>query len=157
MNQKNIIIIAAIAILVVGVGSFYGGMKYAGSKNPQNSFQRNGMLGANDQRTQGARTGATNGNGARGNGFINGEIIKIDDKSITIKSNDGGSKTVYISDKTTVSKSVDGAKNDMQIGGNVMISGTANTDGSIVAQVVQLRPAMPNNPNSQQNNASSTK
>lgn len=146
MNQKNIIIIVIIAILVVGTGSFYGGIKYANSKKTQNSFQRNGVSGANGQRAQGMRQGGAGINSASGSGFVNGEIIKKDDKSITIKVGDarrpdgqGGSKIVYISDSAIISKSVVGAKDDLEIGKNVMINGSIGEDGSIVAQFVQIR------------------
>lgn len=78
--------------------------------------------------------------------FLNGEIIAKDDKSITIKiQGDSGSKIVFFSDKTEVSKFASGSLSDLQVGQTVFINGTANTDGNVTAQTVQLRPAAPVN------------
>ena len=154
MDKKAIIITAVAAIIFAG-GGFYGGTKYQASKSPFANFQRNG--GGFATFGQGADSGAgTGANRVRNNGgFVTGEIIKKDDKSVTIQlggnngangaganetANSTGSKTVYYSDATTVSKSVDGTKDDMAVGKNVMITGTPNSDGSVVAQVVQIRP-----------------
>lgn len=133
--QKNFIIIV-VALLVVGAGSFYGGMKYGQSKNnvAQNFQNRQFRTGANGQGPA-QRQGRTNGGG-----IASGEIIKKDDTSITIKFADGGSKTIYLTDKTSIAKSTDGTKDDLAIGKNVMANGTANQDGSIAAQNIQIRP-----------------
>ncbi|MFA6171802.1 MAG: hypothetical protein WCW77_05340 [Patescibacteria group bacterium] len=156
MDKKSIIITIVAAIVFAGAG-FYGGMKYQASKSPFANFQRNG--GGFATFGQGAGSGSGTGGANRimrnSGGFVAGEIIKKDDKSITIQlggnggnansgangsSNATGSKTIYYSDTTTVSKSVDGTKDDMAVGKNVMITGTANSDGSIIAQLVQIRP-----------------
>lgn len=133
MNNKKIILISAILILIAVGGGFYGGMKYAGSKNLPKNFQANGTNFQGMRQGSGVRTGA-------GGGLVSGEILKKDDKSITIKLRDGGSKIVYISDSTSISKSTDGFKNDLEIGKNVMVNGSAGQDGSVVAQNIQIRP-----------------
>ena len=145
--MKNKMLIGfIIAVIVVGAGSFYGGMQYgksqaAGARNSalsqRQGFGANGASGANG----GAQ--ARGGNRAAGSGFVNGSIIAQDDKSITVKSADGGSKIVFLSDKTQIMKSVNGSVGDLSVGQNVMVSGSANTDGSITAQAVQIRPATP--------------
>lgn len=136
MNNKNVILVSAILILIAAAGGFYGGMKYAGSKNPQKNFQANGANFQGMRQGNGVRTGA------RG-GLVSGEILKKDDKSITVKLRDGGSKIIYISDSTTISKSTDGSKNDLEIGKNVMVNGSTGQDGSVVAQNIQIRPVQP--------------
>lgn len=124
--------------IVVGVGAFYGGMRYA----------QNQVLADRQQRMQ-QFGGVGNGfrNGAQGNrtagGFVSGEILSKDDKSITIKMRDGGSKIIFYSSTTEIGKFVAGAASDLAIGKTVSVNGTANSDGSVTAQSVQVRPAMP--------------
>jgi hypothetical protein len=145
MGKTNLVIALSVAIIIAGAGGFYGGMKYEASKSPFADFQKNGT-GA--MRFQGAGQGQGSGQGAGGGrmmarnngGFVAGEILKKDDKSVTIKLPDGGSKIVYIADATTVSKSVDGVKDDLTEGANIMVTGTANSDGSVIAEVIQIRP-----------------
>ena len=130
MNKLNIVVI--IAVLAVA-GAFYGGMKYGQSKPVNGATAQsgaNGRFGGGAGRTRGA-----------GGGFTNGEIIKADDTSITLKLQDGGSKIVFVSPSAVITKQAAGSKSDLQIGQNVMVNGTANADGSLSANMVQLRPA----------------
>jgi len=136
--DKKIIPILFLVIVIVGVGSFFGGMKYSESKNP---FAGNFQKLTDEQRAQMA---ASNGSGLRGNrtgsNFINGEIIDKDESSITVKIMDGGSKIVFYSDSTQITKTATGTSSDLEIGENVIISGSANDDGSVTAQTIQMRP-----------------
>lgn len=138
MPQKNIITILIIVIIVIAPASFYGGIKYAGKRATAAQDARGARFpGAGRQGAPGAMDA---NNRMRGGGLVNGEVLKIDDKSITVKLADGGSKTVYLSEATNINKFADGTKNDLQIGVNVMINGSANQDGSVMAQMVQIRP-----------------
>jgi hypothetical protein len=87
------------------------------------------------------------GNGTMGirntGGFTTGEIISKDTTSITVKLATGGSKIIFLDANTKVSKSVDGSVNDLTTGTQVSITGTPNTDGSVNATNVQIRPNMP--------------
>lgn len=140
--MKNTIIIVVIVAIVVGAGSFYGGILYgksqaAGARNL--AFGQRQGFGAN------GGTQARGGNRAAGGGFVNGEIIAKDDKSVTIKSVDGGSKIIFLAASTQITKSVGGSITDLELGKNVMITGSANSDGSVTAQSIQLRPNLPIN------------
>ncbi len=151
MNKKIIAVI--VSIIVVGGGSFYGGMKYEKSHSLAGGSQKNAQDCQNltaeerQQRMQqfggvGAR-GRNGGSGGRnGGGFASGEILSKDDKSITIKMRDGGSKIIFYSDITEVGKFVNGATIDLETGKTITVNGTANSDGSITAQTIQLRPAV---------------
>lgn len=133
-----------VAAIVIAGASFYGGMMYGkSSARPANggNFQRNGQFAANGNGQGGFRRGA-GGPGGMG-GFTAGEILSKDDKSITVKLRDGGSKIVFYSDSTMVGKMVDGTAADLEVGKEVMIAGSANSDGSINAQSIQLRPLPP--------------
>lgn len=124
-----------IIILGIGVSSFYGGMIF--TKKSQS--QRNGGGGVRFQ-----QGGSSNGNAFReagmGGGFVNGEILSKDDASITVKLRNGGSKIIFTSSATKIGKSVEGLLSDVAIGEQVMVSGEDNTDGSITAQSIQIRP-----------------
>ncbi len=126
-----------IAVVVIGGGAFYGGMKYGQSQIPQRNGQQLGAIG-----------GARLRQGFGGQGFVSGEIISKDDKSITVKLPDarlpdgqGSSKIVFYSGSTEISKSGSGTFNDLETGKTITVNGTTNSDGSITAQSIQIRPA----------------
>jgi len=147
--MKKILPIVIIAV-IVAAGSFFAGMKYGQSKNSgafsQRGFQNFDNLSAEErqQRVQqmGANVGGRIRMGQEGGGFAGGEIISKDDKSITVKVPDGGSKIVFFSDTTEIGKFVDGTPSDLEVGKTVTVIGKTNEDGSITAQSIQMRPAM---------------
>ncbi len=144
--NKLITIVIAVAV-VVGGGAFYGGMKYAQSQAPQRNAQGFQNLSP-EERQQRIRQfgGSGGGNRGAGGGFTSGEILSKDDKSITVKMRDGGSKIIFYSDTTEVGKFVNGAPSDLEVGKTVTINGSTNPDGSITAQSIQIRLAMPTQP-----------
>lgn len=120
----------------VGVAAFFGGMKYQESTfvSKRVGFNGEGM------RAVGMRSGTQQTRmGVRP---INGEIVSIDEDSLTIKTQDGGSKIVLFSDKMTIHKAATAEKSDMKNGEKVMIIGTENADGSLSAQSIQLNPSL---------------
>lgn len=148
--KKTFPIIIAVIVLI-GVGSFYGGMKYGQKKTTvpaRGNFQNfQGQAGANGA---GTKTGRANGSG-----FVAGRIIAQDEKSITVQlgnlgqtSGQGGSKIVFFSNATEVGKFVNGAISDLKVGETVSVTGQTNADGSMTAQSIQIRPvvAIPNAP-----------
>lgn len=78
--------------------------------------------------------------GGRG-GFVSGEIVSADATSITVKDSTGSTKVVYYSGTTTIDKTVTGAAADLTVGLNVTTNGTSNSDGSVAATTIQIRPA----------------
>jgi hypothetical protein len=117
--------------------AFWGGMKYASAKNASGMQNPTGQFGQ-----AGGPNGLRAGRGGRGGGFTTGEIIAADATTITVKLQSGGSKIIFLSDATPITKSVDGAKTDLAVGKTVMVTGPTNSDGSVTAQSVMLRPAM---------------
>lgn len=139
--MKKIIPIFVVLLVLVGGSFFYGGMKY-GSKTRQSNFaaNRNGM-GNFQNGVGGNLSGGMRrvGAGAEGATFASGEVVSKDDKSITIKLRDGGSRIVFFSASTTqVMKSVNGSIDDIKIGETIMVNGSANQDGSFTGKSVQL-------------------
>lgn len=132
--KKTILIV--LGLVIIGGGGFYGGIKYDQNKtvtNRQNRFVANA----------GGNFAGRAGGIARSGGAVSGEVLAKDEKSITVKIRDGGSKIVFFSSKTNVSKSVDGSADDVKIGGEVSVFGSAGQDGSIVADSIQIRPMVP--------------
>ena len=147
MKIQSIVFSCVVVLLLLG-GAFYGGMRYDRVKNPLPSGGFASMANLTPAERQArAQQFGTNGAGrqrgtqAGGGGFTSGEIIAKDDQSVTLKLVDGGSKIIFFSGDTKVTKSVDGAMGDVQMGANVVVSGSANQDGSITAQSIQIRPA----------------
>ncbi len=132
--KNNYLITVVLVLVFAGVG-FFAGMKYQESKQPSFPRQFAGALGS---RTD---AGQLQGNRA---GFrpVNGEIISADDKSITVKLQDGGSKIVFFSDKTAINKAAEGTKSDLKTGERVVVFGQENSDGSVTAQSIQLNPML---------------
>ncbi len=122
--------------VLVGGGAFYGGMRYAEAKSTSQRQQRFDQNGANIG-------GGFRGQGGTGGGFVSGDIISKDNQSITIKTRDGSSKIVFFSDTTEVSKFVAGTSTDLAVGKTVTVMGKSNSDGSVTATSVQIRPNLP--------------
>jgi hypothetical protein len=141
MKNNNYVMLAVVAV-VVGAITFFGGMKYQESKTPASTRIANGaggnFAGANGQ--GGARMGT--GRSGQNAGFrpVAGNILSIDDKTMTVKLRDGSSKIVLFSEKTVVNKTSEAAKTDLKQGDTVSVFGTTNTDGSVTAQNVQINP-----------------
>jgi len=140
MNKITSVIVSAV-VLIVGIGSFYGGMKYDQNKNSPLG------KGLDQARFQQFGTSGSNRTGMQGSGFVSGDIISQDDKSITIKLRDarlpdgqGGSKIIFLSASTSISKMTTGSLKDLATGQQVTVTGTTNQDGSVTAQSIQIRP-----------------
>lgn len=130
--MKPLVVIA----LVVGVGalSFFGGVQYQKAQVPS------GFAGRTFSRT-GSGQMQTGTSRRMGSGQpIMGEVMEIDDSSLTVKLPDGSSRIVLMSDKTILNKTASVEKSEIKKGEKVGVFGVTNTDGSIVAQSIQLNP-----------------
>jgi hypothetical protein len=133
-----------IAVLVIGGAAFYGGTQYTKAKQPaRGNFTRLGQGTGMEALGAGATGGANMRGTGAGGGFVSGEILSKDDKSVTVKLRDGGSKIIFFSGSTKITKTVDGSLEDLKVGESISATGSANTDGSVTAQSFQLRPNLP--------------
>lgn len=132
--QKNKMIGAIIgSVFVVGI-AFYGGTVYAHMNAPRGfgGGNANGQFTAG-QRVQGSMRGM-------GGGFTAGQILSKDATSITIKMQDGSTKIVLLGADTKVLKTAEGSLDDLAVGTNVTVTGSTNSDKSVTASSVQIRP-----------------
>lgn len=136
-NQMNKKYYLAILIVIVGLLGFFGGMNYGKSQaSISRSISRGSQAGA------GSRF-------ANGNGFVSGSIISLDANSVTLSTQGGGSRIIFFSTSTQIMKSAQGTIKDLTANSNVVVSGTQNSDGSITATSIQLRPQTPQIPQNQ--------
>ena len=143
--KQNEIIIATLTVLVVAGIAFYGGLIYQknyGKINPQN-FSHDRQNGNSNRQGRAGGGAMIPGGPNRDGSFISGEVLSKDDKSITVKTRDGGSKIIYFSGSTTVGKTVDGSANDLNTGIQIMATGKTGADGSLAADNIQIRPNEP--------------
>ena len=138
--MKNNTVMIVIIAVIVGAGAFFGGMKYQQSKATGSNFTRQFQGGGGQGNRQSGQTGQGRFSGGGSGRPIVGEVISGDDKSITVKMQDGGSKIVLLPESVTVSKTDTGSRDDLKSGVRVGVFGTDNSDGSITAQNVQINP-----------------
>ncbi len=142
MDKKNAITTIVLVVVFSGFG-FFAGMKYQQKRSPDFRAQfQNGMM----RRDMGGIPGNNNQRGRMGGGMTIGEIISVDEKSITVKMPDGSSKIVLLSNNTSINKSSLGIVADLKNGEKVSVFGTSNSDGSMTAQNIQLNPMERNQP-----------
>lgn len=124
------------AIAAGGIGFYIG--------TPSSQTPSRGQFGSGTgQIVGGARQNLA---GIRGNimpqseGMTMGTILSVDDKGITLDVKPNGSRIIFITSETKILKSTEGTQSDLKEGSSVTITGTPNSDGSITAKSVQIRP-----------------
>ncbi len=133
MNKK---IYSVIGVVIIAGLSFYGGIKYNQSTAPAPTTRGAGFAGG-----QGGQRGARGGNGM--GGFVSGTILSKDATGITVQLRGGGSQIVFMASSTEISKSAKGTADDLTAGELVTVMGVPNSDGTLNAQTIQIRPAQP--------------
>lgn len=129
--KTNQIILAVIIAVLVGAAGFFGGMQYQKS-------QRGNMA-----QFGGAGRFARNGGGQNANMQpVRGQIISADSNSITVKMQNGSSKIVLLNGSTAITQSASATASDLQVGKQVLVLGTSNSDGSVTASNVSLNPTV---------------
>ncbi len=130
--KKNIIILIIVVIVVAAAG-FYGGMLYG-----KQTAAKTAAAGAANRAGFTGTRGTTARTGAAGAGIANGQILAKTDNSLTIKLAAGGSEIVFLAPSSQIMQSSTTTIGNLNVGQNVMVSGTSNSDGSITARTVQV-------------------
>jgi hypothetical protein len=150
MQNKTTTIIIGIVLIIA---AFFGGKAY-GASHAITTTGRAGMAGGY------ARTGGMGGSrfgGTAGGGATVGQVVSKDANSITVSiPNNGGSKIVLYSPDTSIVKSAQGAISDVAVGSTIIATGTTNSDGSITATSIQIRPTGTSMPQSGQGTGTTT-
>jgi len=129
--SKKFLIIILVAVILAGAGGFFGGMEYRLGANVGGTFR-------DHQRGDFSARGGP-AFGGRGQPLF-GEIISQGEGSFTIKLSDGSTRIIFISDSTQITKSIVGILDDLEITGQIFVSGEENPDGSYTAKTIQIRP-----------------
>ena len=132
MNKKNLFKIIGVGLGGLAIGILIG-MGIGGSGKKTQDF-----VAMREQLGQGGG-GQTAQRRSQFGGGASGEILNLDDKSITVKMRDGGSRIIFYASSTPVYKSVAGNITDLKIGAQISAFGSSGSDGSIVAESIQLR------------------
>lgn len=134
MKKYTVHIIWLVIALVALGGGFYWGK--ASTTASRGSFAGAGTLGSSTRRFAGA-----GGAGTAGGGIAVGTVTAIDSSSITLQLANGNSEVVFYASSTPVSEPTTVPVSALKVGTNVMVAGTSNSDGSVTAQTIQVRPA----------------
>jgi hypothetical protein len=136
-NMKNIhtmrILISIVLIILAAGGGFFGGMMFQKNQAPS--------LGAAAGRGNFAgRFGGQAGQNAAAFRPVRGQVLDMSTNSLTVKMSDGSTKIVVLSSSTAFMQSTKAALSDVKTGDTVNVVGTANSDGSVTAQDIQINP-----------------
>jgi len=143
MNKQ--IIINLIIGVSVGVLAFIGGLKYA-EMNPakiapsqygQGNFRMMQNGSGSAQKQTGTRMGFRP---------IFGEVLSIDENTMTVKLSDGSTKIVVLTDKSAASTQTEVKISDIKEGTKVSVMGAEGEGNTITAQSIVLNPVTRNMP-----------
>jgi hypothetical protein len=123
-------------LIVIGLGFGFAGGYYFKGFNQQKQFNemRNGV----GQRGGIAMPSGGPARNMNGLNSIEGEIISIDDESLTVKLMDGSTKIIFFSESTTYSNFQEAKKEDLKTGIKISVFGKTNIDNSVIAQRIQI-------------------
>ena len=118
--------------VIVAVVTFVAGWWIGHSTAPAAA----GRAGAFSSSTRAAFAGRS---GTASGGLATGQVLSIDSTSITLQLANGNSENVFYSSSTPVIVPQPASISSIKPGTNVIITGTANSDGSLTAQSIQVR------------------
>jgi hypothetical protein len=141
MNKKSTLVIWAIVIAVVFFGAGWGISKSMSSSSATSATATRGTYTGTFSGAAGTRARTSGG------GLVAGTIVSVNPTSISVALPNStsttattGSTVVLYSTGTSILKSIIGSSADLSVGETVTVQGTANSDGSMSATSIQIRP-----------------
>jgi hypothetical protein len=131
MNKNMMIVVAVILVIVAAAGGFFAGLMYQKNQTPafgttsRGNFA--GRFGQNGQNSAAFRP-------------VRGQVLSMNNNSLTVKMSDGSTKIVVLSTSTAFMQSTKASLGDIKTGDTVNVVGTQNSDGSVTAQDIQINP-----------------
>jgi hypothetical protein len=135
MQRMKIAISVILAAVLAGALGFYGGVTYQKTQPPAGFAGRGQGFPGQD----GARPNGQRGMGRQAGSITTGTILAQDTKSITVKTADGGSKTIFLSANTTYGKQEQLTAADLKVGDQIFATGQA-ASGGIDARSINVVP-----------------
>ncbi|MDR3581731.1 MAG: DUF5666 domain-containing protein [Candidatus Pacebacteria bacterium] len=129
-KYKVHIIWGAGVVLALLVGIFLG--RATGGMRSLPGGYAMGGAGLSARGTSSTRTGGAGG------GFVTGEVTSIDGSNITLQLPNGNSEVVLYSSSTPVTEPTTVTVSKLTVGTRIMVGGSANADGSMTAQTIQI-------------------
>lgn len=140
------VIVVVIAVVIVGVAAFLGGMKVQKSKDktvaPISTFTRGNF--ANMSTGQGGQT-VTGGGRIAGYGGLSGQIASVGANSITITTSSGSTETINFDSSTTIASEIAATASNLVVGKTITITpnfgnagNTGNNTNTITARRITI-------------------
>ena len=136
---KSIILVIAGVIILVFV---FGLGVFVGTKKAEFSFRWADEYHRNFGGPQGGFLGNIRGMDFTESNGVFGQIIKIDNQTLTIKGKDNVEKNILINDKTTIIYQRKNIKlSELKLNENVVVIGDPDNNGQIQAELIRVMPA----------------
>jgi hypothetical protein len=147
MNKVGIGAIAVLVLAVVAGGAFYAGTKVGENRvlqNPASFLQQlrpeggqfQGRVFGQQGTPQPGQTPQPGFRGAQGFGGTLGTIEEVDGNTL-ILSTEEGTVRVETTDTTLIEKYVSVQVGDLEVGEQIVVSGSENSDGSLTARSIR--------------------
>lgn len=143
MNKTVVIIGVLLVIVAVGAGSFWAGMKMGENRLIQDPARLMEIMMTSRQSGQFPEMVGTPPSGAeaqRFGGGITGTIEAVEGDTLLVTTEEGEVR-VQTTDTTLIEKYTAVGVGELEVGEEVMVSGSQNDDGSITARSIRISTA----------------
>ncbi len=134
MQHKKFDLVTLIIVTIsMGIAGFFWGLLYQKNKGIKSQMGEMGrqVRGMTKQRS-----------GFQGKQSVSGEVVSVDENTITVKTSDGGSKVIVYTNDIKVDKTTEGAIADVVTGTNITTFGS-ESNGTVVAERISVGVSVP--------------